>query len=124
MLNTSSISSTKFANTKINPEVHKTEEALKLKEACQQFESILWSKLWKDMRKSAMSISGNDYERPYSKMEELSLEMSSEDLVERSGGAGLWKMLYDSMIGKVAAEQESKELKEANEEASKINLQA
>ena len=111
-------------NTKINPEVHKTEEALKLKEACQQFESILWSKLWKDMRNSAMSISGNDRERPYSKMEDLSLEMSSEDLVERSGGSGLWKMLYDSMIGKVAAEQESKELREADEEASKIDVKA
>ena len=110
MLSTNSISSSKFVNTKINPEVHKTEEAQKLKEACQQFESILWSKLWKDMRKTAMSISGNDYERPYSKMEELSLEMSSEDLVKRSEGAGLWKMLYDSMIGKVAAEQEAKQI--------------
>ena len=50
MLNTTSISSTKFVKTKIDPEIHKTDEALKLKESCQQFESILWSKLWKDMR--------------------------------------------------------------------------
>ena len=110
MLDTTSISSTKFVKTKIDPEIHKTDEALKLKESCQQFESILWSKLWKDMRKTAMSISGDDKGRPYQQMEELSLEMSSEDLVKRSEGAGLWKMLYDSMIGKVAAEHEAKKI--------------
>ena len=91
------ISSAKIVNTNINPEVHKTEDAIKLKETCQQFESILWSKLWKDMKQSAMSISGNDKERPYKQMEDLSLEMASDDLVTSSGGAGLWKMLYDSM---------------------------
>ena len=57
-----------------------------------------------------MSISGDDKGRPCQQMEELSLEMSSEDLVKRSEGAGLWKMLYDSMIGKVAAEHEAKKI--------------
>ena len=108
----------------VDPEVHKTEEAQKLKEACQQFESILWSKLWKDMRNSAMSISGSDKGRPYQQMEELSLEMASEDLVVQSGGAGLWKMLYDSMIGKVAADQEAKARMAADEEAASFNVQA
>ena len=59
------ISSSKIVKTNIDPSIHKTEDALKLKESCQQFEAILWSKLWKDMKQSAMSISGADKERPY-----------------------------------------------------------
>ena len=118
------ISSSKIINTNIDPEIHKTEDALKLKESCQQFESILWSKLWKDMKQSAMSISGADRGRPYKQMEDLSLEMATEDLVESSGGAGLWKMLYDSMIGKLAADQEAKEIREADENAAKLDVRA
>ena len=116
------ISASKIVKTNIDPEIHKTEDALKLKESCQQFESILWSKLWKDTKQSAMAISGADKERPYKQMEDLSLEMATDDLVESSGGAGLWKMLYDSMIGKVAADKEAKELREANENASKLDV--
>ena len=125
MINThgiTGISSAKIINTNIDPEIHKTEDAIKLKETCQQFESILWSKLWKDMKQSAMSISGADKERPYKQIEDLSLEMASDDLVTSSGGAGLWKMLYDSMIGKLAADQEAQQLREANEEATKIDI--
>ena len=118
------IPSSKIINTNINPEVHKTDEAIKLKEACQQFESILWSKLWKDMKQSAMSISGADQARPYKQMEDLSLEMASDDLVTSSGGAGLWKMLYDSMIGKVAADQEAVERRQADEAANNFDVQA
>ena len=118
------ISSSRIVKTKINPEIHKTADALKLKESCQQFESILWSKLWKDMKQSAMAISGADKERPYKQMEDLSLEMATDDLIESSGGAGLWKMLYDSMIGKVAADKEAKEIREADEEASRLNITA
>ena len=117
MLHTNGIPSSRIVNTHIDPEIHKTQEAQKLKESCQQFESILWSKLWKDMRKTAMSISGNDKGRPYQQMEELTLEMASEDLVVSSGGAGLWKMLYDSMIGKVAADYEAEQRKAADLEA-------
>ena len=118
------INSAKIVRTNINPEIHKTEDALKLKESCQQFESILWSKLWKDMKQSAMAISGADKERPYKQMEDLSLEMATDDLIQQSGGAGLWKMLYDSMIGKLAADQEAKEIREANEEAAKLDVKA
>ena len=103
--------------SQVNPEIHKTKEAQQLKESCQQFESILWAKLWKDMRNSAMSISGSDQGRPWKQMEDLSLEMASDDLVESSGGAGLWRMLYDSMIGHVAAEHESKARQAADAEA-------
>ena len=118
------ISSSRIVKTNIDPEIHKTDDALKLKESCQQFESILWSKLWKDMKQSAMAISGADKERPYKQMEDLSLEMATDDLIESSGGAGLWKMLYDSMIGKLAADKEAQELREANEEASKLDVTA
>ena len=108
----------------VPPEVHQTDEAKQLKESCQQFESILWSKLWKDMRNSAMAISGSDKGRPYQQMEELSLEMASDDLVAQSGGAGLWKMLYDSMIGKLAADQDAKARQAADEEAASFDVQA
>ncbi|MBQ7221023.1 MAG: hypothetical protein IJS28_08595 [Synergistaceae bacterium] len=108
----------------VPPEIHETEEAKQLKESCQQFESILWAKLWKDMRTSAMSISGADKERPYKQMEELSLEMASDDLVGQSGGAGLWKMLYDSMVGKLAADKEAQERRAADEEAAGFSVQA
>ena len=108
----------------VPPEIHSTKEAQQLKESCQQFESILWSKLWKDMRNSAMAISGSDKDRPYQQMEELSLEMASDDLVEQSGGAGLWKMLYDSMIGKVAADKDAEARRAADEEAAGLDVQA
>ena len=112
------IPSSKIVRTDIDPEIHKTQDALKLKESCQQFEAILWSKLWKDMRKSALEISGNDKGRPCQQMEELTLEMATDDLVTSSGGAGLWKMLYDSMIGKLAADQEAEARKKADEQAA------
>ena len=112
------IPSSKIVKTDIDPEIHRTQDALKLKESCQQFEAILWSKLWKDMRNSALSISGNDKGRPYHQMEELTLEMATDDLVTSSGGAGLWKMLYDSMIGKIAADHEAEARKKADERAA------
>ena len=118
------ISRARIIDTKIDPEIHKTEEAMKLKESCQQFEAILWSKLWKDMKQSAMAISGSDKERPYKQMEDLSLEMATDDLVESSGGAGLWKMLYDSMVGKLAADKESREIREADEKAFGLDVTA
>ena len=76
------------------------------------------------MKQSAMSISGADKERPYKQMEDLSLEMATDDLVESSGGAGLWKMLYDSMIGKVAADREAQEIREADEKAFELDVTA
>lgn len=112
------IPSSKIVRTDIDPEIHKTQEALKLKESCQQFEAILWSKLWKDMQKSAREISGSDKGRPYQQMEELTLEMATDDLITSSGGAGLWKMLYDSMIGKLAADQEAEARRKADEQAA------
>ncbi|MBQ9574690.1 MAG: hypothetical protein IJR27_05375 [Synergistaceae bacterium] len=117
------IPTSKIVRTDIDPEIHKTPDAIKLKESCQQFEAILWSKLWKDMRKSALKISGSDKGRPYQQMEELTLEMATDDLVTSSGGAGLWKMLYDSMIGKLAADAEAKARMAADEEAAKLEAE-
>lgn len=121
---TNGINRANIINTRVNPNVHNSPDAKKLKEACQQFEAILWSKLWKDMRNSAMSISGSDKERPWGKMEDLSLEMATDDLVESSGGAGLWKMLYDSMIPKLAADLDAKERELADSDVPHLNIQA
>ena len=122
--NTHGINRAKIINTKIDPEIHKSPEAQQLKQSCQQFESILWAKLWKDMKKSAMSISGSDKNRPWGQIEDLSLEMATDDLVQSSGGAGLWKLLYDSMIPKLAADKDALEREHADNEASRFNVQA
>lgn len=91
------------AAAEVPPAVHETMEARKLKESCQQFESILLAQLWKQMRKSARALGGGDEKaRPWKQMEDLSVEMASEEL-SKSGGAGLWKVLYDQMITNVAA---------------------
>ncbi|MBQ3376795.1 MAG: hypothetical protein IJG62_00840 [Synergistaceae bacterium] len=118
MINSLSNYNIRTVSNKVDPEVHKTKEALQLKEACQQFESILWSKLWKEMKSSAQAIGGHAEGRPWQQMEDLSLEMASDDLVKSSGGAGLWQMLYNSMINKVAADQEAKAIKAADQEAN------
>ena len=72
------------------------------------------------MKSSAQAIGGHAEGRPWQQMEDLSLEMASDDLVKTSGGAGLWQMLYDSMINKVAADQEAREIKAANQEANEL----
>lgn len=92
---------------KVDPEVHKTPQARELKEACQQFESILWSQVWKKMRNSARAVGGPERERPWRQMEDLSLEMASDDLAASANGPGLWKMLYDRMVVGLAAERTS-----------------
>ena len=83
-------------------EVHNTRDARRLKESCQQFESILWAQIWKKMQTNARSFSGSDKARPWKQLEDLSVEMASEELA-KSGGTGLWKVLYDQMIVNVAA---------------------
>lgn len=120
MVNALSKYNTRTVDTHVDPAIHKTTEAMQLKDACQQFESILWSKLWKEMKTSAQAISGHAEGRPWKQMEDLSLEMASDDLVSSSGGAGLWRMLYDSMITKVAADQKAKEIKAADAEAETL----
>lgn len=102
--------------TQVSPEVHKTPEALKLKDACQQFESILWAQVWKKMRDSARAVSGSDRDRPWKQMEDISLEMATDDLAASDNGPGLWRMLYDRMVGSLAARDESVSAEELSEE--------
>jgi Rod binding domain-containing protein len=75
-----------------------TKEREKLKEACQQFESILLAEIWKKMNANARSIGGkSDSDRPFGPMEDLAVEMSAEQLA-KEGGAGMWRMLYDQLV--------------------------
>ena len=104
------------SETQVSPEVHKTPEALKPKDACQQFESILWAQVWKKMRDSARAVSGSDRNRPWKQMEDLSLEMATDDLAASDNGPGLWRMLYDRMVGSLAARDESVSAEELSEE--------
>ncbi|MDR1377864.1 MAG: hypothetical protein LBJ36_02275 [Synergistaceae bacterium] len=84
-------------------EVHDTAEARKLKESCQQFESILWAQIWKESKDNARKFGGAEKAKPWKQLEDLSIEMASEEIA-KSGGAGLWKVLYDQMIVNVAAD--------------------
>ena len=87
----------------VPPEVHDTVEARRLKEACQQFESILWAQVWKKMKTNAREMGDSDEKaRPWKQLEDLSVEMASEELA-KSGGAGLWKVLYYQTVASVAA---------------------
>ena len=93
----------KAYRTNVPPEAHNTREAQKLKESCQQFESILWAQIWKKMRANARQLGGSDEKsRPWKQMEDLSVEMACEELA-KSGGSGLWKVLYNQLINQVAA---------------------
>lgn len=83
-------------------------EQEKLKEACQQFESILLAELWKKMASNARKLGGkDDSERHFGPLEDLSMEMSAEYL-SKSGGAGMWKMLYDSLAPHLEAGEKDK----------------
>jgi len=88
-------------NNSIAPELHKAKEAKRLKESCQQFESIFIAEIWKKMGTLSRQISGKqDKDRPFAQMEDLALEMSAEEL-SKSGGIGLWKMLYEELIQQI-----------------------
>jgi Rod binding domain-containing protein len=97
-MNSLQVYNIKTYKSQVPPEAHDTPEARKLKESCQQFESILWAQIWKKMKTTSRAIGGSaDKERPWKQMEDLSVEMACEELAQ-SGGAGLWKVLYDQMI--------------------------
>ena len=107
----------RVTETQVDPEVHRTPDAVKLKEACQQFESILWAQVWKKMRDSARSVSGSDRARPWKQMEDLSLEMATDDLAASANGPGLWKVLYDRMVVGLAAQEKSVAAEQLSEDA-------
>ncbi len=97
----------RIINTKVPEEIHKTPKALQLKETCEQFESILWTQIWKKMRDSARNVGGSAEARPWKQMEDVSLEMTMDSLTSSSGGSGLGKLLYDQMITSLMAEEKS-----------------
>ena len=68
------------------------------------------------MRNSARTVSGSDRDRPWKQMEDLSLEMATDDLAASDNGPGLWRMLYDRMVGSLAARDESVSAEEFFEE--------
>jgi len=69
--------------SQVPPEVHNTADARRLKESCQQFESILWAQMWKKMKTTARQIGGSDEkERPWKQLEDLSVEMACEELAK------------------------------------------
>ncbi|GHS95336.1 hypothetical protein AGMMS50276_10540 [Synergistales bacterium] len=107
-------------STEVSKEVHDTREARKLKEACQQFESILWAQMMKKAKANARSmgsIDGEERKRPWAQMEDLSLEMACEDLA-KSGGTGLWEVLYSSLVKGLESELKTKALAAERAEAA------
>ena len=68
------------------------------------------------MRDSARAVGGAERDRPWKQMEDLSLEMATDDLAASENGPGLWRMLYDRMVGSLAARDESVSAEELSEE--------
>jgi Rod binding domain-containing protein len=105
-------------------EYRRQEKALET--ACKQFEGTMFSKLWKDMMKTARNPLGEDEKREYGALEDTVVEMVSEHLSE-SQGVGVWKVLYDQLHERLTLPDELKEAKAetiaASAEAkSKLNL--
>jgi Rod binding domain-containing protein len=96
-------------------EYHRQEKALETR--CKQFEGTIFSKIWKDMMKSARSIGGEDRKRSYGPLEDTVVEMVSEHLSE-SQGIGVWKVLYDNLHSQLEVPAEIRAEREAAAAAS------
>lgn len=88
-----------------------------LEETCKQFEGTMFSKLWKDMLKSARAIGGKEEKREYGVLEDTVVEMVSEHLSQQQG-VGVWKVLYDQLHEQLSLPPELKAEKEASRLAS------
>ncbi len=88
-----------------------------LEETCKQFEGTMFSKIWKDMLKSARTIGGKEDKREYGVLEDTVLEMVSEHLSEQQG-VGVWKVLYDQLHEQLPLPAEIKEERAAARAAS------
>ncbi len=77
----------------------KADEALrdreKLQKACQSFEALLLAQIWKHQLAAAKAL-GPGAGEPFHQMEDVALEMASDQL-SRLGGVGLWKFLYEEI---------------------------
>jgi Rod binding domain-containing protein len=87
-------------------EYRKRERALE--ETCKQFEGTMFSKLWKDMLRTARSPMGPEKKRAYGPLEDTVVEMVSEHLSE-SQGIGLWRVLYDQLHARLPLPDEPAE---------------
>jgi hypothetical protein len=63
--------------------------------------------------------SSDEKARPWRQLEDLSVEMASEELA-KSGGAGLWKVLYDQTVTNVAARMQKMDVDEIDERQANI----
>ncbi|MDR1482561.1 MAG: hypothetical protein LBI74_08045 [Synergistaceae bacterium] len=104
-------------------EYRRQERALETR--CKQFEGTIFSKIWKDMMKSARSIGGEDRKRAYGPLEDTVVEMVSEHLSE-SQGIGVWKVLYDNLHSQleVPAEIKAERISAAAISAEKKNARS
>jgi Rod binding domain-containing protein len=105
-------------------EYRRQEKALET--ACKQFEGTIFSKLWKDMMRTARNPLGEEKKREYAPLEDTAVEMASEHLSE-SGGVGVWKVLYDQLHERLALPEELRKekadaLAASAEAKSKIKL--
>lgn len=85
-------------------EYRRQEKALET--ACKQFEGVMFSKLWKDMIKTARNpLSLEEKKREYGPLEDTVMEMVSEHLSE-SRGIGVWQVLYDELHARIPVPDE------------------
>lgn len=104
-------------NIEITLEQYRKQEAA-LEKSCKQFEGTVFSKIWKDMMKSARNLFEQDEKkRLYGALEDTAMEMTSEYLSE-SQGVGVWKVLYDSLHRQLPLPAELREAREAEIAAS------
>lgn len=90
-----------------------------LETACKQFEGTMFSKIWKDMMKSARNLmEQEDKKRLYGALEDTAMEMVSEHLSE-SQGIGVWKVLYDSLHKQLPVPEEIRAERAAQKAAAK-----
>jgi Rod binding domain-containing protein len=66
-----------------------------LEESCHRFEGLFLSMIWKEMMAHARTLGAGE-KRTYAPLEDTAVEMASEEL-SLSGGAGLWRVLYDQL---------------------------
>jgi Rod binding domain-containing protein len=86
----------------------------------------MFSKLWKDMMKTARNPLGEEEKREFGALEDTVVEMVSEHLSE-SQGVGVWKVLYDQLHERLTLPEELKaeraeSLAASVEAKSKVNL--
>lgn len=105
------------ANGAMTAEEYRRQERT-LETACKQFEGTMFSKIWKDMMKSARNLmEQEDKKRLYGALEDTAMEMVSEHLSE-SQGVGVWKVLYDSMHKQLPVPEEIRAEREAQKAAA------